>query len=335
MKETSMVHKYLVIHCLMLIVLATLLPAAAASQALPASDVGPDTAVCVLDNEKLLPAIAYNWKRREYLVVSAPARASMQPDAVPVLPQQMDSRLFLPLIAGIPPAAEVFIPAGNFQMGCDSNNDSCNSDEQPLHPVYLDAYYIDQYEVTRARYWMCVDAGVCSIPWPLDDCQGDCPVTLVTWKDAKKYCEWMGKRLPTEAQWEKAARGSTKTLVYPWGDGAPDCTKLNYTHYDGSSYDACVGQSSPVGSYPAGASSYGVMDMAGNVSEWVYDWYDAAYYSLSPATNPYGPTTGTYRVIRGGSHSSVYRYVRAAARDVGNPVNYVYSVVGFRCVRIP
>ncbi|MBU6352334.1 MAG: SUMF1/EgtB/PvdO family nonheme iron enzyme, partial [Chloroflexi bacterium] len=241
---------------------------------------------------------------------------------------------------GWTPVEEILIPAGSFQMGCDSSNpgETCLGDMQPLHTVTLDAYFIDKYEVTNARYKACVDAGGCTAPQSVDSVTrfpyygtstyADYPVTYVNWYRARAFCAWEGKRLPTEAEWEKAARGSSDTRKYPWGSSAPDCTKLNYN------YSGCVGDTSLVGSYPSGASPYGVMDMAGNVWEWVNDWYDGSYYSVSPDSNPQGPTTGEYRVLRGGSWSSDSNGVRSANRNANLADFWSGNFgVGFRCVR--
>jgi formylglycine-generating enzyme required for sulfatase activity len=256
--------------------------------------------------------------------------------------EEMTGMVYLPVVASIPlfdTAEEILIPAGSFQMGCDSSNpaESCNSWEQPLHTVTLSAYSIDKYEVTNARYKACVAAGGCTVPGSVDSSKrspyygtstyADYPVLNVDWFQANAFCAWAGKRLPTEAEWEKAARGSSDTRKYPWGNSAPDCTKTNY--------DSCVGDTSRVGSYPSGASPYGVMDMAGNVDEWVQDGYDSSYYSVSPSNNPQGPETGTYRVLRGGSWVSFdfVGDVRSALRSVLPPRPLDLDSNGFRCVR--
>ncbi|NPV87100.1 MAG: SUMF1/EgtB/PvdO family nonheme iron enzyme [Anaerolineae bacterium] len=224
----------------------------------------------------------------------------------------------------------VYVPAGEFAMGSEEGE----SDERPVHRVYLDAYWIDRTEVTNAMYAKCVQDGACDEPKSRgsatrSDYYGnsryaDYPVINVDWFMADAYCRWAGRRLPSEAEWEKAARG-TDGREYPWGDGAPSCDLANY---DAGNY--CVGDTSAVGSYPEGASPYGALDMAGNVWEWVADWYDADYYGRSPRENPPGASSGGYRVVRGGSWNHNDDYVRAACRFRLGP-SVTISNDGFRC----
>jgi formylglycine-generating enzyme required for sulfatase activity len=215
----------------------------------------------------------------------------------------------------------VYVPAGQFTMG---SNDGAD-DEKPVHTVTLDAFWIDRTEVTNAQYQKCVAAGACSASSYADDSRyngSQQPVVGVSWNDADAYCRWAGARLPTEAEWEKAARG-TNGRIYPWGNERPDCNKAQY--------GGCAGQTVPVGSKAARASPYGALDMAGNAWEWVNDWYDSGYYAISPTSNPQGPDSGDYRVLRGGSWNFGESDVRAANRYDVVPT-YRGDGVGFRCV---
>jgi eukaryotic-like serine/threonine-protein kinase len=237
----------------------------------------------------------------------------------------------------------VAVSAGEFQMGCDPAHNGgflCDYWELPLHTVFLDAYRIDKYEVTNVKYSECVTAGQC--PPPASNSSGsrstyynnptynNYPVTNVSWFNANTYCSWAGKRLPSEAEWEKAARGTSDTRAYPWGDEAPTCSMANY--WNG---DFCVGNTTEVGSYPLGASPYGVMDMAGNVWEWINDWYSADYYTVSPHSNPIGPTSGTSKVFRGDAwNGSLFTFLRLAFRG-GMGADAAYDGFGFRCVVSP
>ncbi|MCH7735879.1 MAG: SUMF1/EgtB/PvdO family nonheme iron enzyme [Chloroflexi bacterium] len=217
----------------------------------------------------------------------------------------------------------------------------------PLHQVVLDAYYIDKVEVTNEQYRIFVDASGHRLPsfWRDPDLNHSMqPVTGVSWFDARTYCAWAGKRLPTEAEWEKAARG-TEGLAYPWGD-IWDPNRLYSAESVGgrqmSDYDEwtlwiresiTAGGPTEVGSYPAGASPYGVLDMAGNVWEWVADWYDPAYYENAPEKNPKGAANGTIKVVRGGAWDVPWAVAFTWFRERFVPPELTRSiVVGFRCV---
>jgi len=227
----------------------------------------------------------------------------------------------------------VYVPEGEFSMG---SNDGL-PDEQPVHTVYLDAYWMDQTEVTNGMYAMCVQAGACQLPsdsssythpsYYANSQFADYPVIFVAWNDAQAYCAWADARLPTEAEWEKAARGESG-FSYPWGNTYPTCSLANFWLSNG---DACVGDTSAVGSYPTGASPYGALDMAGNVLEWVADWFGETYYGSSPSSNPTGPASGDSRMLRGGACYTDESVIRSAHRIYFSPDKH-YNYIGFRCV---
>jgi len=225
----------------------------------------------------------------------------------------------------------VFVPAGEFKMGCDLANNGgygCPEVELPLHTVYLDAYYIDRTEVTYGQYDECVLSGGCPGSISNNPDYANRPVVRVNWNQAAAYCAWADKRLPTEAEWEKAARGPDPRS-YPWGDASPTCALANFATGSGL---YCVGDTSDVGSYPDGASPYGALDMAGNVWEWVQDWFDMDYYKNSPYSNPTGPDSSYGKVIRGGSYGHQGSSLRTAARAY-YLIDYGTRFYGFRCAR--
>jgi formylglycine-generating enzyme required for sulfatase activity len=227
------------------------------------------------------------------------------------------------------------VPSGTFPMGSDNGE----SDEQPVHDVTLDAFWIDQTEVTNAQYALCVEDGDCEESLYADsaDFNGDnYPVVGISWHDASAYCEWAGARLPTEAEWEYAARGEEGS-TFPWGD-AFDGTRLNFCdencahEWADDTVDDGYGCTAPTGNYPSGASWCGALDMAGNVWEFVADWYESDYYERSPAENPLGPEEGDVKVLRGGSWYFAPGGVRGACRGGGSP-GVTGNGVGFRCAR--
>jgi formylglycine-generating enzyme required for sulfatase activity len=224
----------------------------------------------------------------------------------------------------------VYVPEGEFEMG--SSRDGARAEEKPAHMVYLSAYWIDSIEVTNEMYAKCVNAGICSRPLSSgsntrdryfeQSNYKDYPVIWVRWEDAFTYCSWADRRLPTDAEWEKAARANNDWL-YPWGNSI-DCTRANY--------HSCNVDTTRVGSYPEGKSSYGVLDMAGNVWEWVSDWWDGYYYRSSPYQNPTGPLTGNSHSIRGGSWSNTPSNLTVTIRPNDNSHR---DNLGFRCALSP
>lgn len=233
-----------------------------------------------------------------------------------------------------PTAEMVRVPGGTFIMG---SGYSTPRDYNPAHTVYVNEFFIDKYEVTNGQYARCVQAGVCSPPQSFksntrehyfDDpsVYGKFPVIFVTWLNAKTYCEWRGARLPTEAEWEKAARWNGPDdpggNLYPWGDEQPSYNWVNFNGQD----------TTEVGIFPLGKSEVGAYDMAGNVLEWVYDFYAPEYYQKSPERNPLGPSSSTYgHVARGGAWSSVEDWQLWTFRRFYYQPTNARSDLGFRC----
>jgi len=232
------------------------------------------------------------------------------------------------------PVKMVEVPAGEFFMGCnDKVDEECEDNEKPGRQVFLDAFKIDETEVTVAAYQRCINAKVCTWPNMDNKCnwgpdigrRENYPINCVDWQQAKTFCEWVGKRLPTEAEWEKAARG-TDGRVYPWGNEWDD-KKANAGGKDVSSITT-----TPVGSFPAGASPFGALDMAGNVWEWMQDWHDGEYYQAGPTKNPRGPEEGIWKVTRGGAWSDRPQYARASYRSRLGP-GLRHGLLGMRCAQ--
>jgi serine/threonine-protein kinase len=222
------------------------------------------------------------------------------------------------------------IPPGTFQMGC-VPGDACDADEQPRHPVTLGrAFWIGRSEVTVAAYKRFAAATTRTMPaaptfdvgWRDDEH----PMVNVTWDDARSFCEWSGGRLPTEAEWEYAARGGREGAVYPWGD----TISHEQANYEGTQGRDRWANTSPAGSFPP--NGFGLYDMSGNVWEWTADWYGDAYYGAAPPSDPKGPASGKARVVRGGSCLTKQRTLRASARPWLGPTER-YNALGFRCVR--
>ena len=252
-------------------------------------------------------------------------------------PTLVPTKIFTPIPSNVNPldnAALIYVPAGKFTMGSDPNSDPYFwGAESPIHEVFLSEYYIYQLEVTNGQYAQCVAEKQCPRPeqsysrtrreYYGNQRFDEYPVIYVNYQMAGSYCVWAGGRLPSEAEWEKAARG-TDGRLFTWGSELPTADIANFNGRG-------VGDSVPVGSYPAGASVYGVLDMGGNVIEWTYDYFDEGYYRYSSLDNPFGPLTGTRRVIRGGSWASGFDGLRTVARASLRPEQSI-EMVGFRCV---
>jgi formylglycine-generating enzyme len=265
-------------------------------------------------------------------VISAVVLWAAEPSAAQPSPKPVNE------VVGKDGAPMILVPAGLFPMGVPKGDRDGGRDEYPRHEVVLDHYYIDKYEVTHGRYAEFVKATGHRTPenpkypkrtlWSdhLSDSLSERPVINVDWQDSEAYCRWAGKRLPTEAEWEKAARG-TEDRRFPWGNVEPTDKHLNFNQ-------KWKGEKTlmPVGSYEAGKSPFGAYDMAGNVWEWVADWYDPLYYEKSPGTNPKGPDTGTYKVLRSSGWSVETPLVRLFTRVKSDPKNRNDST-GFRCAK--
>lgn len=244
------------------------------------------------------------------------------------------SFIFSPILASanpIPPPGMIYVPEGYFQMGAASGN---VADEKSLHFVYTAAYFIDKYEVSNAQYKEFMSATNHPAPQFWDDenfNKPELPVVGVSWHDASAYARWKGHRLPTEAEWEKAARWKS-AFLYPWGNKGEKNALSNLTNIFGS-LEGIQG-TAPVKSYVAGASPLGVLNMAGNVAEWCRDWYDRDYYRHSPEMNPEGPGESLLRmkVLRGGSWISNLEGVQTTKRSRNYP-HIKTNIYGFRTVK--
>lgn len=261
------------------------------------------------------------------------------PTALPLLPTGPPGQ------SNSPRPGMVFISAGAFRMGCDpaSAGSNCAADQGPLHEVLLSGYWIDRSEVTNAQYAACVTAGACRPPvspasashpdYYTNPDYASYPVVNVSWEDAQAYCRWSDKRLPTEAEWEKAARGEQDTRLFPWGNEAPLCARANFRAEQGF----CWQDTSPVGAFPLGASPFDLLDLAGNVAEWVADWYDAAFYTVSPTTDPAGPAQAgqpALKVVRGGGWADPLDFLQVFQRQKYSPTS-ASPMIGFRCAATP
>ncbi|NJC94780.1 MAG: formylglycine-generating enzyme family protein [Anaerolineae bacterium] len=280
---------------------------------------------------------------------AVPTSAPTQMETIPTVeitlptipPTEEPSNLRVSSVDGMP---QVLIPAGTLHMG--GYDVRRAPDEVPTHDVTLDAFWMDQLEVTNAMYQLCVQTGPCTPPqnfgsqrrkeYFTDPEFKDYPVVYVAWVQAKTYCEWAGRRLPTEAEWERAGRGDD-LRTFPWGEDKAD--------YRFANFNFIVRDTSRVGTYPMGASPFGVLDMAGNVAEWTNDFYSPTYYSISVAANPIGPAASSnfFRVVRGGSLGDAEINIRVSKRSsvLGSDLSAIKGTseylgdfsprIGFRC----
>lgn len=266
-------------------------------------------------------SISANGSRGQFFFFSR--QCQIDKEVIPRLPEwdYLDEPMGpATVIIGDDGARMVLIPEGEFRMGSQNGDD----DEDTIHTIYLDAFYMDVHEVTNAQYRKFMEATGHEAPalWNDPDFNAsDQPVVAVRWDDAVAYCQWAGKRLPTEAEWEKAARGGLVGMNYPWGTDNPQ-DKANFGNKWGR----------PISVKSFRPNGYGLYDMAGNVWEWCADWYDRNYYAQSPNSNPAGPDSGTTRVIRGGSAGTTVEFLRCANRNSREPSDSA-EYIGFRCVR--
>ncbi len=273
------------------------------------------------------------WRRWLWVVAAILVIVILSLQATYVLRPQSQAHPTLTATSqvAIIPASQTLVPAGDFLMG---SSDFGN--EKPQHTVYLDAFWIDKREVSNGLYQQCVAAGSCSPPSKNMSLKrlayygvaqyNNYPVIYISWQDARSYCAWAGQRLPSEAEWEKAARG-TDGRLYPWGNTPPTRALANFDDKNGPS------DTMPIDSFADAASPYGAINMAGNVWEWVADWYQVDFYSSQTAwRNPQGPSSGTKRVIRGGSLYNLALNLRSFSRLEYDPA-LKSDAVGFRCAR--
>jgi len=296
----------------------------------------------------------------------APATATKAPTANPTATPTPDwtGRTLISAIDGM---TALFIQPGDFIMGSRSGDSKADEDEKPQHTVFVRGFWIDEMEITNAMFARFVEEtdyetdaerSGGSLVWSDKNemvhteaanwrhprgAESDIigldghPVVQVSWNDARRYCSWAGRRLATEAEWEKAARGTTGSR-YPWGSQEPAGHLSNFAdvnlpvYWADESVDDGFRYTAPAGRYPAGASLYGALNMAGNVYEWVNDWYGPDYYSLNEGTNPQGPKSGEVRVLRGGSWTSSGEYTRSAFRLAQAPAEST-DAYGFRCAQ--
>ena len=308
------------------------------------------------------PAPAPSQSADQVVTTSAPSpepNEETSPTPEPVAPTSGDTR-----VSKVDSMEQIYVGEGEFIMGTEDDDSKQTPTgiggvawpEGPEHPVWVHSFWIDKYEVTNAQYTICVNGGACKPPLMLDAPQAlvaaepfigrdyytdpdyaNYPVVYVDFYAARDYCAWAGRRLPTEAEWEKAARG-TDGRRYTWGNDPVADDKANFCDRNcpkdvaNTLYDDGYMVTAPVGSYPAGASVFGAMDMAGNVWEWVADWYSETYYHNSPLFNPLGPDSGQGRVVRGGSWFDAAYLIRTSVRNRFNTTQ-VDNNFGFRCAK--